>query len=221
MRLKATVLLLLMMGCELKKETQPEPVSVPVKKRICACDTDIQRDHEYYNGRVTYIKDFTGRGLGKGEAHGTHVVGRMARHADAEIGFGRIFVGRTGYSSWIYNCFKDLTDNGNCKVINYSGGSEKPRKWTNKGIEYAISKGVRVVTSAGNAYCSFPGKSGINGLVVVGALNRAGKKLYCLKADAYELGASVLSTLPGNKFGRMSGTSMASPRHAARMYNDE
>lgn len=205
-------------------DPEPTPTSTPLvtpQKRICACDNGVQRDHEYYKGRITYANDLTGKGLGVGENHGTHVIGRLARHTVGELGFGRVFVGRFGYSSWIYKCFVDLTDNGNCKVINYSGGSERRSELTDKGIRYAISKGVRVTTSAGNSYCSYPGRSGIGGLIVVGALDRNGKKIYCKKADAFELGYQVMSTLPGNRYGRLSGTSMASPRCAAKLYNDK
>ncbi len=191
------------------------------EKRACICDGDVQRNHVYYKGRVTYAKDFTGRGLGSGERHGTHVLGRIARWTTADLAIGRVFVGRSGYGSWVYKCFKDLTDNANCKVINYSGGGKRQSELTDRGIKYAISKGVRVTTSAGNKFCSYPGRSNIRGLTVVGALDRDGNRIYCKKADAFELGYRVNSTLPGNKYGRLSGTSMSSPRCAARLYNGE
>jgi subtilisin family serine protease len=132
----------------------------------------------------------------------------------------------------IANAIRYAVDNG-AKVINMSfGKSFSPHKnWIDDAVQYAASKDVLLVHAAGNdaknleldnnfptAY--FKGSSQpANNWIEVGASSwRKGKELTASfsnygknKVDVFAPGEDILSTMPGNKYEEMSGTSMASP----------
>ncbi len=124
-------------------------------------------------------------------------------------------------------------DNG-AKVINMSfGKSFSPQKnWVDSAVKYAESKGVLLVHAAGNdganvdSTFNFPtphfkndtteatdwitvGASGDpKGQGLVADFSNYGKK----EVDVFAPGVQIYSSLPGgNKYGNLSGTSMASP----------
>ncbi len=132
----------------------------------------------------------------------------------------------------IANAIRYAVDNG-AEVISMSFGKGfSPQKtWVDDAVKYAQSKGVLLVHAAGNdsqdidSVENFPNpyyldKSGVaDNFITVGAsgdptnggftasFSNYGKK----SVDLFAPGVNIYSTLPDNKFGDFSGTSMATP----------
>lgn len=132
----------------------------------------------------------------------------------------------------IANAIRYAADNG-AEIISMSFGKGfSPQKnWVDDAVKYAQSKGVLLVHAAGNdaknidSAQNFPNpvyrdNSGIaSDFITVGASGDAtnggftasfsnyGKK----SVDVFAPGVNIYSTLPDNKFGNYSGTSMATP----------
>ena len=132
----------------------------------------------------------------------------------------------------IANAIRYAVDNG-AQVISMSfGKSFSPQKnWVDDAVKYAESKGVLLVHAAGNdaknidSAENFPNpvfrdNSGVaSDFITVGAsgdstnggftasFSNYGKK----SVDVFAPGVNIYSTLPDDKFGNFSGTSMATP----------
>ena len=132
----------------------------------------------------------------------------------------------------IANAIRYAVDNG-AEVISMSFGKAfSPQKnWVDDAVKYAESKGVLLVHAAGNdaenvdSAQNFPNpvyhdNSGVaSNFITVGAsgdstnggftasFSNYGKK----SVDVFAPGVNIYSTLPNDKFGNFSGTSMATP----------
>lgn len=132
----------------------------------------------------------------------------------------------------IANAIRYAVDNG-AEVISMSFGKPfSPQKsWVDDAVKYAESKGVLLVHAAGNdakdidSAANFPNPYYLDNsgeapnFITVGASGDAtnggftasfsnyGKKT----VDVFAPGVNIYSTLPGNKYGNFSGTSMAAP----------
>lgn len=106
------------------------------------------------------------------------------------------------------------------KIISMSLGGGSTDKGVTDAIDYAISKGVFIVVAAGNSgyregkdTVAFPGN--YKPVITVASLDQGGTVSSFSSAgpavDIAAPGGKILSTLPGNKVGTMSGTSMATP----------
>ncbi|MEH2092962.1 CARDB domain-containing protein [Nostoc sp.] len=179
------------------------------------------------------------------EGHGTHVSGTIAA---VKNNFGVTGIAYNakimpvkvlgsdgqGSSSAIAKGIRYAVDNG-ANVINLSlGGSANSDEQS--AIQYAASKGVFVVSAAGNDGGTapiYPARYADQWGLAVGAVsynrtladfsNRAGTTplAYVTAPGAYltgdddgYLGIGIYSTLPGNKYGFEDGTSMAAPHVA-------
>lgn len=198
-----------------------------------------------------------------GEVHGTHVAGLAAGVADNSVGVAGVMGKRAKIMSLnifgttsgaqvedLDNSIYYAADNG-AKVINMSLGACTDSPSTETAVAYAISKGVVVVTAAGNngqeltddantaVQCGTAGRVFITpgsysrnraGLITVGSINAVNAArssfsnfsttLVKIAAPGSDSGSQtdpntgspgLLSTLPGNRYGRLQGTSMASP----------
>ena len=132
----------------------------------------------------------------------------------------------------IANAIRYAVDNG-AEVISMSfGKSYSPQKsWVDSAVKYAESKGVLLVHAAGNdaknidSAANFPNpyfldKSGeAPNFITVGASGDATNGGFTASfsnygknsVDVFAPGVNIYSTLPDDKFGNFSGTSMATP----------
>jgi subtilisin family serine protease len=166
------------------------------------------------------------------DSHGTHVAGIIAalKNSDKITGIApdarimpiKVIGGTRIGTSWdVALGIRYATDNG-AKVINLSLGGQFTMPSVEAAITYAASNGVTVVMAAGNAGGTvpiYPAAYARDNGIAVGAIeaslsqagfsNRAGdsEKMVYLLAP----GVSIVSTVPGGRFGGKSGTSMASP----------
>jgi subtilisin family serine protease len=177
------------------------------------------------------------------DGHGTHVAGTIAAVKNnfgvtgiaynAKIMPVRVF-DDNGISNItaIPNGIRYAADNG-ANVINLSLKSPASNELLSA-IQYAVSKGAIVVSASGNdgeSAPSYPARYANQLGLAVGAVyydrtladfsNRAGTTplTYVTAPGGYfegdgDLGIGIYSTLPGNKYGFESGTSMAAPHVA-------
>jgi subtilisin family serine protease len=163
--------------------------------------------------------------------HGTHVAGIVA----ATLGNGKGLAGAAGgvrvmplkiynYSSFssavVAKAFAYAADNG-AKIIttsyNVDGFVNDPVYLA--GVEYAYSKGVLQFNSAGNNAQETPPRAQLQQLLLVCSTDASGGRddlvslfsNYGLGVDVCAPGGGIYSTVPGNKYRQMSGTSMATP----------
>ena len=177
--------------------------------------------------------------------HGTHVAGIIAANRDNGIGIdgiaenAKIMILRAvpngdEYDKDIYLSVKYAVDNG-ARVINMSfGKTYSPHKdQLDQIFQYAASKGVVIVHSAGNSAANndstpiFPNRfiahptidTEIKTWIEVGASTRYDSSQLVASfsnfgqhsVDIFAPGADIKSTTPGNTYTILSGTSMASP----------
>lgn len=166
--------------------------------------------------------------------HGTHVAGIIAAERngvgtvgiapDATImpirvlddaGNGSV----TGIARGIYYAIEHGAD-----VINLSLGGNSPTLLLRNAIRDAVNQGVVVTIAAGNESLSvpaYPAQYAKDWGIAVGAVDRDGNFAYFSnQAGQTPLdyvvapGVGIYSTMPGDRYGYLSGTSMASPHVA-------
>ncbi len=110
-------------------------------------------------------------------------------------------------------------------IISASWGGAIPRTQAQpliEAIQRAETAGIIFVVAAGNdgqnndTYEVFPANAGVNNMIVVAASDAADRKpswsdFGAAKVSIASPGNEIISTLPNNKYGNLSGTSMATP----------
>ncbi|MEP7233899.1 MAG: S8 family peptidase [Ignavibacteriota bacterium] len=158
--------------------------------------------------------------------HGTHTAGIMAASGNNALGvigvaFGAKLLdlkcgdnsGSTvafGYEGIVYAA--DM----NAKVVNNSWGSTDRSQSGQDIVNYATAKNCLVVAASGNSAAFqnlYPASyDHVLSVAATDETNRlAGFSNYNVKVDLSAPGQNVLSTVPGDRYEQMSGTSMASP----------
>jgi subtilisin family serine protease len=170
--------------------------------------------------------------------HGTHTAGIIGATGNNGVGISgvaqkvsmmivRIFTD-TGWSAStarVAEAIRYTADSG-ARVANASWGGTFGYNGDAlyNAIAYAGTKGQVFVTASGNYsrnidsayYNNYPAEYNLSNIVVVGASTSSAALAYysnygATTVDVVAPGTSVLSTLPGNRYGSMTGTSMATP----------
>lgn len=165
--------------------------------------------------------------------HGTHIAGIIAAHpspdgkfqgvaANARIMVLKYFDPKTSGFENLRNSIHAIqyAVRMNAKIINYSGGGNEFSLEERKAIELAEKRGILVVAAAGNERSDtdekpfFPANYKLSNILSVAAVDsnsillpssNYGKKSVHLAAP----GQKIISTLPENSMGMMTGTSQA------------
>ncbi|WP_228527823.1 S8 family serine peptidase [Pararhodonellum marinum] len=198
--------------------------------------------------------DFEDRGYGNGnpqilvpdESHGTHVAGIIAADRKNKLGIKgvannvaimsvRAVPNGDEYDKDIALGIRYAVDNG-AKIINASFGKgfSPNAEWVYEALQYAASKDVLVVLSAGNEgmdldlpeNANYPndhqynnGEEFVDNVLTVGAITEQyGPNLLApfsnfgaKNVDIFAPGSQIYSTMPENEYELQSGTSMAAP----------
>jgi subtilisin family serine protease len=163
--------------------------------------------------------------LRDGSGHGTHIAGIIAA-ADPSA---RIMALEVGTGEWIdvgaATAAVYYAVAHGARILNMSWAFRPADPAFEQAIRYAISKNVLVVAAAGNFGTSndttptYPASYASGGLLSVAAtcdgrtvapFSNYGKLSVSIAAP----GCNITSTLPGGRYGTMSGTSMAAPEVA-------
>lgn len=165
------------------------------------------------------------------DEHGTHVAGIVAARADNGIGIAGVapnavvmplkFMDTTGgFNTDAVAAIRYAVDNG-ATVINASFGGDTPDALMCDAIQWAASRGVTVVSAAGNAgrditaqpvwpaACTEPSMLTVTAVDASGGLPGFANRSSTL-VDTAAPGARIASTVPGG-YSYMNGTSMAAP----------
>lgn len=166
--------------------------------------------------------------------HGTHVAGCASAATNnavgvASIGFNtKLMPIKCGMDNWnsqinrgIFRGYEALVyaaENG-AHIINCSWGGLGFNPAEQEIINSIVDMGVLIVASAGNATENIDEVSfyptGYNNILSVGSVQSNSRRSsftnYGIRTDVYAPGTNIYATLPSNKYGNMSGTSMAGP----------
>ncbi len=164
--------------------------------------------------------------------HGSHISGIIGASAGNGVGSGGVCPGVSIMALKYYDnsgtSFNNLTNtvraikyavaNG-AHIINYSGGGSEPSFAEKSAIEDARKEGVLFIAAAGNEGKNnivvpyYPASYPLDNIISVASLNRENMLLsssnYGKNVHIAAPGLLIVSTLPNNKFGSMSGTSQA------------
>lgn len=168
-------------------------------------------------------------------SHGTHVAGIIGAATDPETGVSGVahhvsimavkyYSEKNTGSVNLKNTVKAIryaVDHG-AKIINYSGGGPEFSEDEYLAIKYADSKNVLFVAAAGNEHKNsdlaenyyYPAAYRIPNIISVAATDIHNKLLPSSnwgknRVDVAAPGENIYSTLPGGKYGYMTGTSQA------------
>jgi thermitase len=195
-------------------------------------DTGIDQSHEDLQAKIEKYRNFTTKkSVNDINGHGTRVAGSVAAVTSNGVGvagtcpdcslYNVKVLGNNGIGklSWLVRGITWAADN-DADVINMSLGGSSGSRTLRKAVNYAWRKGVVLVAAAGNHGRNDPFYPAYYPKVIAVASTdhndaKAGSSNYGKKwVDIGAPGVNILSTLPGNRYGRASGTSLAAPHVA-------
>lgn len=166
--------------------------------------------------------------------HGTHVSGCASAATNngvgvASYGFNtKLMPIKCGSDNWnsggtrgIFRGFEGIVyaaENG-ANIINCSWGGSGYNPAEQEIVNSIVESGVLIVASAGNDSENIDEVSfyptGYNNILSVGSIQSNSRRSsftnYGIRTDIYAPGTNIYATLPANRYGNMSGTSMAGP----------
>lgn len=160
--------------------------------------------------------------------HGTHCAGIAGAKTDngngiASIGFNikimPIKIGRANQQQ-LFNAYLGveyaIVNGANVISMSWGGGPQTYSSTYQTLFDVANRRRIVCVAAAGNSYDSTMGyPAGYNHVISVGATDINDRKTnfscYGIWVDVMAPGNNIYSTMPGNSYGNMSGTSMACP----------
>jgi major intracellular serine protease len=205
---------------------------------VAVLDTGCDVNHPDLKGKVKAYRNFTDDDDGAEDnvtdysGHGTHVAGTIAANEDGQGVIGvaphadllviKVLAGSRGSGKydWIVNGIQYAIDQG-ADVISMSLGGPSDYEPLHEVIQRAVAANISVVCAAGNEGDSnsstdeFSYPASYNEVISVGSIDLQRNSSYFTNSnnevDLVAPGEKILSTIPGNKFARLSGTSMAAP----------
>ena len=203
--------------------------------KVAVIDTGIDMYHPAFQNRLSAQGEWwdywnfdnwpweTSYKSGNGYGHGTNVAGIIAQVAPKATILPLRVLGHEGKGDTldIAEAINDAANLG-AKVINLSLGSSTQSTAITNAIKYALSKGIYVVTSAGNEGKNGPTFPAANGrdtgmenLISVGSTDLNDRKSsfsnYGPSVDLVAPGEKVFAPAPDNRLASWTGTSQAAP----------
>jgi thermitase len=195
---------------------------------VAVIDTGVCMNHEDLQGRVLDTGyDFVDDDKNPDDVfgHGCAVAGIIAANTDNNIGIAGFapnsmilpirVLGPNGSGSMadVAAGIVYAADNG-ADIINLSLGSSIGSKVEKDAIDYAVSKGVLVIASAGNSAGRLPGfPARYDNVVAVGAIDSDGSRssFSNLGGDIWAPGRDVLTIYLNDTYKPLNGTSFSAP----------
>jgi len=196
---------------------------------IAILDTGVDLDHVDLASKIVPGFDFVNSDNDPQDdnGHGTHVAGIAAAASNNGIGVAGVAWGAHIMPVKVLNAsgngsYADVAagivwaaDNG-AQVINLSLGGSMPSSVLEDAVDYAYGKGVTLVAAAGNSGSNsvlYPAR--YPHVIAVAATdssnNRASFSNFGPEIDVAAPGVAIYSTIIGDKYAYLSGTSMAAP----------
>jgi subtilisin family serine protease len=178
--------------------------------------------------------DFSGTNSNDSFGHGTHIAGLIIKNAkNANFCLYNLkyydpaMHGGDSLKA-IISALKKAIDL-NVDIINISAGGFSSVEEEKSLIKLALDKGIKVIVAAGNEAtnldkdCNYFPACYDNRLIVVGNLTKTGVKSnssnYGSIVKTWEIGTNVVSSLPNQKSGELSGTSQATAIFTGKTLN--
>lgn len=204
---------------------------------VAVLDTGVDNDHPEVKGKVIYEEDFTGSRSGAKDVqgHGTHCASIVAGSVNVDgpapkcklLDLKVLGDDGSGNFAWLERGIGRAIEKG-AHVLSISIGSgpsrESPDTFSpsmRKAIRRAVDAGLIVVVAMGNSGPSYPSGEypGRYPEVVAVAACDANRQIgeFSSRDDAVYVaapGVDVLGALPGGRYAKWDGTSMATPRVA-------
>lgn len=203
--------------------------------KVAILDTGIDSSHEDLRvvGGASFVAGEP-NALQDGNGHGTHVAGTVAA-LNNQVGVLGVAYDVDLYAVKVLGADGSGTLSGiaqgiewsianNMDVINMSLGGSTGSTTLKQAADNAYNSGLVVVAAAGNSgdffglinTIGYPAR--YDSVIAVGAVDsnnrRASFSSVGSQLEVMAPGANILSTLPGNSYGSLNGTSMASPHVA-------
>ncbi|MDA7026192.1 S8 family peptidase [Bacillus sp. CLL-7-23] len=205
---------------------------------IAVLDTGCDTKHPDLSNRIIGGKNFTGDDNGQEDqyndynGHGTHVAGTIAANGNsggisgvaplANLLIVKVLGGKdgSGQYEWIVNGINYAVEQ-KVDIISMSLGGPNDVPELKKAIDHAVQNGILVVCAAGNEgdgnerteEYSYP--AAYNEVIAVGSVSVTRESSEFSNAnkeiDLVAPGEKILSTLPHQQYGKLTGTSMAAP----------
>lgn len=203
------------------------------KGLLVILDTGIDKNHEDLSDNFTSIS--SGADMDP-KGHGTHCAGIASAVTGNHLGIASLntreaffnvssvrVLNAAGYGTkeTIVDGIIEAVDKGATVISLSLGGPGNPihQRIYRKAVAYAASKGCIVVVAAGNSNRNAKefSPANVSGVITVSAvdenLSKASfsNKVSDIKMAVSAPGVNILSTLPHNQYGMLSGTSMSTP----------
>lgn len=209
------------------------------KSYICK---DISRD---FTGRG--LNDVHGHGTHISGIIHQYVTGAIIPHSPSKVDLERFSKANATYCQMILKYYAesapgsvnlanmikalDYAISMHVDYINISGGGPESNSQEKALIEKALNMGIKVVVAAGNDHhdisfeqFKYYPASYDKRIIIVGNLSdnnsRSPSSNYGPKVNTWEHGEGVYSTIPGNKYGRMTGTSQATAIKTGKLIHE-
>lgn len=198
-------------------------------KSITVCVADTGADINHPDLKIAAGANFSGgdrNDITDRQGHGTHCAGAVAavNNSQGVVGASqaKIIVAKvlgddgSGSNESIASGIAWCTQQG-ANVISLSLGGPYPSQVLEFALRQATGKGILVFAAAGNdssPRVGYPAGYRMSGLFSVSAVDKAGRLAPFSNYGKVEMtcpGVETLSTVPGGRYERMSGTSMATP----------
>ncbi len=201
-------------------------------KRFNGIDDDKDGYIDDWHGWDFNSSDTTGNGQDNdpmpGHPHGTHVSGTIAATINNQIGIAgmcdsiKILPVKIGsdnpYSTSLINSYDGMlyAAKMGADIINCSWGGSSSSITEQEVINTVLSLGSAVIAAAGNNNSDSPFfPASYDGVISVAASDSTDKRAffsnYNSAVDVLSPGVDIISTIPGNSYEKMMGTSMATP----------
>ncbi len=200
--------------------------------KVAVLDTGIDQTHPDLRDAIDDAHDFTGSPFGPSDrqGHGTHTAGTIAarQNDSGVVGVApecRLLIGKvlgddgSGSGANVAAGIDWACDSG-ADIISMSLGAPQPDPQILAAIERAAAKGKFIICAAGNDGL-IAGQDAVGyparwkQTIAVAAVDRAGRLCdFSSRGDEVDIaapGQDVLSTFPGGRYAKLSGTSMATP----------
>jgi thermitase len=210
-----------------------DKLSIRKKGLLVILDTGIDKNHEDLSGHFKSIS--SGADMDP-KGHGTHCAGIASAVTGNNLGIASLnsteglfnvssirVLNAAGYGTkeTIVDGIIEAVDKGATVISLSLGGPGNPihQRIYKKAVAYAASKDCIVVVAAGNSNRNAKefSPANVSGVISVSAvdenLSKASfsNKVSDIKMAVSAPGVNILSTLPHNQYGMLSGTSMATP----------